>query len=52
MTSTRRGARADLVAIFETNLEPELQRVIESWWSPSTQRTLRALAEWLGKKAG
>jgi enoyl-CoA hydratase/carnithine racemase len=52
MTSTRRGARADLVAIFENNLEPELQRVIESWWSPSTQGTLRALAERLGKKAG
>jgi 3,2-trans-enoyl-CoA isomerase len=52
MTSTRRGARADLVALFETDLEPELQRVIESWWSPSTQATLRALAERLGKKAG
>jgi len=52
MTSTRRRARADLVAIFENNLEPELQRVIEGWWSPSTQGTLRALAERLGKKAG
>ena len=52
MTSTRRGARADLVAIFENNLEPELQRVVEGWWSPSTQGTLRALAERLGKKAG
>jgi Delta3-Delta2-enoyl-CoA isomerase len=52
MTSTRRGARADLVAIFEANLEPELQRVTESWWSPSTQATLHALAERLGKKAG
>lgn len=52
MTSTRRRARADLVAIFESNLEPELQHVIEGWWSPSTQGTLRALAERLGKKAG
>ena len=52
MTSTRRRARADLVAIFESNLEPELQRVVEGWWSPSTQGTLRALAERLGKKAG
>lgn len=51
MTSTRRQARADLVAIFESSLEPELQRVIETWWSPSTQGTLRALAERLGKKA-
>jgi hypothetical protein len=52
MTSTRRGARADLVAIFERNLESETQRVIESWWSSSTQETLRALAERLGKKTG
>jgi Delta3-Delta2-enoyl-CoA isomerase len=52
MTSTRREARADLVAIFESDLEPELQRVIESWWSPSTQGTLRALAARLGKRAG
>jgi Delta3-Delta2-enoyl-CoA isomerase len=52
MTSTRREARADLVAIFETQQESEQQRVIEGWWSPSTQATLRALAERLGKKAG
>jgi Delta3-Delta2-enoyl-CoA isomerase len=52
MTSTRRLARADLVAIFEGNLEPELQRVIAAWWSPATQNTLRALVEKLGKKAG
>ena len=52
MTSTRREARADLVAIFETLQESEQQRVIEGWWSPSTQATLRALAERLGKKAG
>lgn len=52
MTSTRRAARADLVALFETSLKPELQHVIESWWSASTQATLRALAERLGKKAG
>ncbi len=52
MTSTRKLARADLAAIFETNLEPELRRVSEGWWSPSTQSTLRALAERLGKKVG
>lgn len=52
MTSTRREARTDLVAIFENNLEPELLRVVEGWWSPSTQGTLRALAERLGKKTG
>jgi enoyl-CoA hydratase/carnithine racemase len=52
MNSTRRVARSDLGAIFEADLKPELQRVIESWWSPSTQETLRALAERLGKKVG
>jgi Delta3-Delta2-enoyl-CoA isomerase len=52
MTMTRRAARADLTAIFETNLEPELERVTESWWSPSTQASLHTLAERLGKKAG
>jgi 3,2-trans-enoyl-CoA isomerase len=52
MTSTRRLARADLAGVFEGDLEPELQRVIATWWSPETQGTLRALAERLGKKAG
>jgi enoyl-CoA hydratase/carnithine racemase len=52
MTGTRLLARADLAAIFEADLEPELQRVIAGWWSPETQRTLRALAERLGKQVG
>jgi enoyl-CoA hydratase/carnithine racemase len=51
MTLTRRAARADLVGFFE-NVEPELQRVIEGWWSPSTQSTLRAVADRLKKRAG
>jgi 3,2-trans-enoyl-CoA isomerase len=51
MNLTRRDARADLCAIFEKDLEPELKWVTERWWSPSTQATLRALAERLGKKA-
>ncbi len=51
MTSTRRLARADLVAIFDADLEPELQRVIATWWNPETQGTLQALVERLGKKA-
>jgi 3,2-trans-enoyl-CoA isomerase len=50
MDITRRDARADLRAIFEKDLEPELQWVTDRWWSPSTQATLRALAERLGKK--
>jgi enoyl-CoA hydratase/carnithine racemase len=52
MTVTRREARADLVAIFMTDLEVELQRVIAAWWNPSTQGTLHALVERLGKKTG
>jgi Delta3-Delta2-enoyl-CoA isomerase len=52
MASTRRLARADLVAIFAADLEPELQRVVASWWSAETQESLRALVERLGKKAG
>jgi enoyl-CoA hydratase/carnithine racemase len=52
MTLTRREARADLVALFAADLEPELQRVIASWWSPETQGTLRALVERLRKKTG
>ena len=51
MNSTRRAARADMAALFETNLEPELQHVMETWCSPSTQATLHALAARLGKKA-
>jgi 3,2-trans-enoyl-CoA isomerase len=51
VNGTRRLARADLAAIFEGDLEPELQRVVAGWWSPEAQRTLRALAERLGKKA-
>jgi Delta3-Delta2-enoyl-CoA isomerase len=51
MIHTRQLARADLVALF-SNLEPELQRVIESWWSPATQTVLRELAQRLGKKVG
>jgi len=50
MTETRREARADLAAIFDRNLEAELDDVIAAWWNPSTQATLRALAIRLKKK--
>jgi Delta3-Delta2-enoyl-CoA isomerase len=52
MAATRRAARADLVSVFEADMGPEIQKVTASWWSPSTQSTLRALVERLGKKAG
>ncbi|HZQ25865.1 MAG TPA: enoyl-CoA hydratase/isomerase family protein [Terriglobales bacterium] len=50
MSATRRQARADLHGVFGHNVEDEVQRAIESWWSPETQSTLRALVERLGKK--
>ena len=50
MTATRREARADLVAIFDRDLEAEMDGVIAAWWGPSTQETLRALAARLKKK--
>ena len=49
MLGTRREARADLVSIFQGDLEPELQNVIASWWRPETQRTLKGLAQRLKK---
>lgn len=51
MTVTRKEVRSDLTALFDVDLEPELQRVIAAWWHPSTQNTLHALVERLKKKA-
>jgi len=50
MTTTRRIARGDLIAYFEQNLEPEVQKVIASWWSLETQSVLQGIAAKLGKK--
>jgi enoyl-CoA hydratase/carnithine racemase len=50
MTATRHEARADLVAIFKHDLEPEVKKVVASWWLPQTQATLRALVDRLKKK--
>ena len=52
MTATRKHARADLVALFDSGLENELEAVTACWWNPETQATLRALVEKLGKKNG
>jgi Delta3-Delta2-enoyl-CoA isomerase len=52
MTATRLHARADLVALFGSAVESELEAVTAAWWNPSTQATLRALVEKLGKKNG
>jgi len=50
MTATRHEARADLIAIFRRDLEPEVKKVVASWWHPATQATLRALVDRLKKK--
>ena len=51
MTITRAQARADLIAYFDQNFEPEIEKVTASWWAPETQATLRAVAAKLGKKS-
>lgn len=43
MLSTRRRARADLVAMFEGPFEEELKIVLEGWWSGETQAALHQL---------
>jgi Delta3-Delta2-enoyl-CoA isomerase len=50
MTTTRRTARADLIAHFEQNLDSEVKTVTASWWAPDTQSALHAIAAKLGKK--
>ncbi len=51
MTVTRREARADLIALFGSGVDSELEKVAASWWHPDTQKTLRELAAKLGKKS-
>jgi Delta3-Delta2-enoyl-CoA isomerase len=49
---TRRDARKDLVALFETASESEQNSFTASWFSPSTQKNVRGVVERLGKRAG
>jgi enoyl-CoA hydratase/carnithine racemase len=49
--STRHDARADLVALFDNALQPEQDSFTTSWFSPSTQKHVRAAVERLGKSA-
>jgi 3,2-trans-enoyl-CoA isomerase len=44
MAVSRSEARADLVALFDRNLEAEIQQMVAHWWSPQTQQALRAVA--------
>jgi enoyl-CoA hydratase/carnithine racemase len=50
MGSTRRRARADIVGLFDHNLDRELDQVNASWWSDEAQTVLHALVERLAKK--
>jgi len=50
MTLTRQEARADLAAIFSSDLGPEVDEVSAGWWHPEAQRTMHAIVEKLGKK--
>ena len=50
MAYTRQQARADLRAIFERDLNPEIEEMDEAWWQPETQAMLHAVVERLSKK--
>lgn len=50
MAYTRQQARADLRAIFERDLNPEIEDVGKAWWQPETQAMLHAVVERLSKK--
>jgi enoyl-CoA hydratase/carnithine racemase len=50
MLLTRAMARADLRRIFDNSSEFGVERFVEGWFCESTQATLRALVERLGKK--
>jgi hypothetical protein len=51
MALTRRQARADLVQLFDRDLEQELAAVIANWWGDEAQKVLKALAARLGRQA-
>ena len=50
MFATRRRARADLTALFDHGSEQEQQIVLDSWFSPETQQTLKAIVDRMQKK--
>jgi 3,2-trans-enoyl-CoA isomerase len=49
MSVTRRMARADLVALFDST-DGELDQVVASWWHPEAQAVLRDLTARLARK--
>lgn len=50
MLQTRRGARADLVAVFEDPAGIDFDALTDGWFGDETQRTLRALVERLQQR--
>jgi enoyl-CoA hydratase/carnithine racemase len=50
MAESRRGARADLVALFEALTEQALDDLVDHWMSEETQRALKALIARLAAK--
>jgi 3,2-trans-enoyl-CoA isomerase len=50
MGATRRHARADIVSLFDHDLDRELAQVTASWWSDEAQTVLHALVERLAKR--
>jgi 3,2-trans-enoyl-CoA isomerase len=51
MAYTRRLARADLVAMFDST-GAEVETMLDSWFSAESQATMRALVERLARKRG
>jgi enoyl-CoA hydratase/carnithine racemase len=51
MAFTRRQARADLAALFQSDRSGELETISAAWWEPDTQSVLRQMAERLKKKS-
>ena len=51
MAATRKKARADLVGLFDQDLDRELDEVIANWWSAEAQTVLKALAERLARRS-
>jgi enoyl-CoA hydratase/carnithine racemase len=50
MAATRRFARADLAAFFEEGNEPEMEGVMDEWFSEETRRVMAEVAERLTRK--
>lgn len=50
MSDTHRQARAELVGLFQDNLDQEIDELLTMWWRPETQTALKAVLERLAKR--